>query len=368
MTTLTLESASPPPRAEAGLRRVRIIHFCPWAGRLQGGSVFLRDLPALDLAGRVANPADPELVRMARLDCDWHGENVRALGAMRHEGLEFLPVEVVGAAGLREVLGALRMPGQELWFVITGQHPQMLGPAAAGFLSACARLGIRTLYYAFDEASRTMSCMPAIAPHLSVLIHDESPLAAPVRRALARECRTLHRSWVANLVPGAAPFVEEPEKKIYFLGSKLGLSPHRRRQIDFLAKRFKDRFVASCDHSLPVSERLALGRYQVGFCPEGRMFATQGMRHTHTDRPFWSGCLGMVPVSEDSHWGGRLEELHREGLIRRYRHGDLEDLARACESALETGPAERRRIHEHFNRNETVGAVVAAAIHAAGTP
>jgi hypothetical protein len=89
------------------------------------------------------------------------------------------------------------------------------------------------------------------------------------------------------------------------------------------------------------------------------------MSRTHTDRPFWSGCSGIVPVSEDSKAGGRLEELHRDGLIIRYAHGDLEALASACERALAATCAERRRIYEHYNRRETVGTVVSDAILAA---
>jgi hypothetical protein len=86
------------------------------------------------------------------------------------------------------------------------------------------------------------------------------------------------------------------------------------------------------------------------------------MSATHTDRPFWSGCLGMVPVSENSKAGGRLESLASAGLIRRYAHGDLNDLAEHCERALAATNDERRRIYEHFNRSETVGAVVGDAI------
>jgi hypothetical protein len=86
------------------------------------------------------------------------------------------------------------------------------------------------------------------------------------------------------------------------------------------------------------------------------------MSATHTDRPFWSGCLGMVPVSENSKAGGRLEELHLAGMILRYKQGDLESLGSACERALAMPAAERRRIYEYFNRHETVGTVVAAAI------
>jgi hypothetical protein len=342
-----------------------VIHFCPWASRLEDGEAFLRSLPDFDVRSRVANPKDKALVRMAQLDCDWHGENVRAFGSMRRDGLEFLPVQAIGASGALDALVRPVGPHEERWFVITGQHPQMLGAAGERLLAAYANHGIRTLFYAFDEASRTMPCFPAIAPRLSVLIHDEA-LAPAARALLSPGCRTVHRSWVANLVPFAAPFQEEPEEKILFLGSKLGLTPHRQRQIDFLQARYKDRFISSCDHSLPVSQRLELSRYKVGFCPEGRKFAGGAMSRTHTDRPFWSGCLGMAPVSEDSAAGGRLEELHQAGLIWRYPRGDLKALAEACDRALAAPAEARRRVYEHFNRHETVGAVVAEAILAAG--
>jgi hypothetical protein len=61
-----------------------------------------------------------------------------------------------------------------------------------------------------------------------------------------------------------------------------------------------------------------------------------------------------------------LEELHRDGLVVRYAHGDLESLAQACKRALAMTHAERRKIFEHFNAHETIGAVVSEAIAAAG--
>jgi hypothetical protein len=73
----------------------------------------------------------------------------------------------------------------------------------------------------------------------------------------------------------------------------------------------------------------------------------------------------MVPVSEDSVQGGRLEELHALGLIERYSHADLASLESACERALAATPADRRRIYEHYNRHETVASVVSDAIFAA---
>ena len=363
--------AAPPRERPTGnpaapARRIRVLHFCPWAARLQDASEFLTELPQLDLASRVSNPADPALMRMARLDCDWHAEHARAFGAMRQAGLEFLPARVFGATGAGDVLAVRKPADEEWWLVITGQHPQLLGALAGRLFAAYARHGVRTLFYAFDEASRTMPCFGEIAPHLAALIHDERPLDTRTAEQLRPGCQVIHRSWVANLVPFAAPFVEEPEPKILFLGSKLGLTPHRQRQIDFLRRRYGERFHASCDHSLAVGDRTNLARFKVSLCPEGRKFAAAAMSETHTDRPFWSGCLGLVPVSEDSAAGGRLETLHRAGLIQRYARGDLHALEAACERALAAPAAERRRIYEHFNRHETVGSVVAAAIVAAG--
>jgi hypothetical protein len=348
------------------IRRIRPIHFCPWAGPLQDGAEFLAGVPQFDLRSRVSDPSDPALMRMARLDCDWHSEHVRAFGAMQGDGLEFLPSWVVGVAGAADPLRSKIPAGEEWWLVITAQHPQLLGATAGRLLTAYARHGIRTLFYAFDEASRTMPCFNEIAPYLSVLIHDESPLAPGAAARLRPDCRVIHRSWVANLVPFAAPFCEVPEEKIVFLGSKLGLTAHRQRQIDFLQQRYGDRFCAICDHSLPVGDKAQLGRFKASLCPEGRKFGVPAMSATHTDRPFWSGCLGMVPVSEDSAAGGRLEDLHRASQIQRYAHGDLQSLAAACERALAMPVAERRRIYDYFNRCETVGSVAAAAIGQAG--
>lgn len=347
------------------MRRVRVCYFNQWAGGLQPAADYLAHVPGLDLKPLVANPRDADLLRKARLDCDWYAANARCFAAMQHPGIEFLPAWVAGPKAVLQLAQAPREPGEERWLITMAHQPQQLGDLAGKVFALLARTGIRHLFYAFDEASRFMPCFPAIAPHLDVLIHDESPLADAGRARLRPRCMTRHRSWVANFTPGEAAFHEAPEEKIFFLGSQMGLTPHRRRQIDYLRERFKDRFAASHDHSIPVDARRELSRYKVGLCPEGRKFGTPAMAASHTDRPFWSGCLGQVPVSENSRAGGRLEELHAAGLIVRYEHGDLASLAAACERALAMTAVERRRIYEHFNAHETVGAVVASAIAAA---
>jgi hypothetical protein len=353
------------PGSEAPLRpRLRVFLFLPWGEGIEPVDGFLRRIARADLRGRLADPNDERLMRMARLDIDWHGETARCFASLEHPGLDFLPPSVVGPTGLAAFLehSGSRPSGESWCLAFTGQHPQRVGPSAGRLCAALRGRGVGVLYYAFDEASRTMPCFRDIAPHLAVLIHDEEPLFEGAEALLGKGCVVLHRSWVANVLPFATPFRQEPEGRIVFLGSELGLTPHRQRQIDFLRSRFGDCFVAISDHSLAVAERDSLGRFKVGFCPEGRKFATAAMSATHTDRPFWSGCLGLVPVAENSRAGDRLGELAGAGLIVRYPHSDLEGLALACASALAAGAPERRRIYEHFNRWETVGRVVADAL------
>jgi hypothetical protein len=359
-------AGSPVPANYPPLRRVRVCYFNTWAGGLEDAADYLARMPAIDLAPLVSNPGDAALMKKARLDCDWYAENARCFAAMEYGGIEFLPAWVCGVSSVLELARAPREPGEERWLVTMGHQPQALGAVAGRVFALLAREGVRHLFYAFDEASRFMPCFGEIAPHLAVLIHDESPLGEAGRVQLSPRCYTQHRSWVANVQPFAVPFDDAPAEKILFLGSQLGLTPHRQRQIDFLQQKFKDRVVPFCDHSVAVAGRAELSHYKVGLCPEGRRFTTAAMSATHTDRPFWSGCFGMVPVSEDSKSGGRLQELHEAKLILRYAHGDLAALAAACEQALALPDAERRRIYEHFNRHETVGVVVAEAIAQAG--
>ncbi|RRK00406.1 hypothetical protein Ga0100230_021170 [Opitutaceae bacterium TAV3] len=343
--------------------------YCPWAGPVEDAGDFLARLPHMNLSPWIGQGADEHIRRMARLDADWHGESVRCLAQLPSPlsppaaatAPRFLPARTLGTTGFAGFLDACRRkPGDETWWLIfTAQHPQNLGSLLEPLCDQLQFFGVRIFHYAFDEASRTMPGFAAFAPHLDVLIHDEQPLAAPAAARLRPDCLVRHRSWVANLLPFAAAFNEEPDEKILFLGSQLGLTEHRQRQIDYLRRRFKDRFVASHDHSVSVADRLALNRFKVCLCPEGRKFTSTAMSRTHTDRPFWSGCLGMVPVSENSQHGDRLDELAAAGLIVRYPHGDLPALGDACERALACPRDERRRIYEHFNRHETVGSVVA---------
>lgn len=359
-------NARPGHSAPPAKRRIRVCYFNQWADGLEVVPDYLARVPAMDLRRRVSDATDAALVRKARLDCDWYAANARCFAAMEHPDIEFLPAWTAGPKAILQLAQLPREPGEERWMISMAHQPQNFGALAGRVFALLRRAGVRQLFYAFDEASRAMPCFNDIAPSLDVLIHDEAPLAARGAAALRPGCVTIHRSWVANLRPGEVPFNETPEEKIYFLGSQLGLTPHRQRQLDFLRLRFGEKLVASVDHTTPVDERAAVARYKVGLCPEGRKFTTPAMSATHTDRPFWSGCLGLVPVSENSVAGDRLQALHESGLIMRYRHGDLEDLAAACERALRSSAAERRRIYDHFNAHETIGAVVSRALHEVG--
>ncbi|MEO6004643.1 MAG: hypothetical protein ABIZ04_14735 [Opitutus sp.] len=345
-------------------RVVRLCYFNTWAGGLEDAAAYAMRAPKIDLAPLVANPRDASLLVKARLDCDWYGENTRCFASLVPENSTVLPAWVCGSAGIPELAQAPREPGEERWLVFMGHQPQALGSAAGRAFSLLSKLQVKLLFYGFDEASRMMPCFDQIAPYLDVFIHDESPIGALARSRLKKSCLQIHRSWVANLVPFSVPFNEAPEERIFFLGSQLGLTENRVKQIDHLNKIFKDRFVAFHDHSVAVSERAALNRFKVSVCPEGRKFTTPAMSKTHTDRPFWSGCLGLVPVSENSKAGDRLQELCESSLLIRYKHGDLKTLSAQCERALATPLTERRRIYEHFNCKETVGTVVADAIAA----
>lgn len=347
-------------------RRVRVCYFNNWASGLEDALGYVARVPRIDLIPLVSSPRDAALMAKARLDCDWYAENTRCFSSLEHDDICFQPAWVCGPKHLLELANAPREPNEERWLVTMAHQPQVLGGLAGKAFALLAKGGVRHCYYAFDEASREMPCFNAIAPHLDILIHDEQPLTSAAKAALAPSCLGIHRSWVANVVPLTVPFNEAPEEKILFLGSQLGLTSHRVRQIEFLKNRFKDRFVAFHDHSVAVSDRATLNRFKVSVCPEGRKFTTAAMAKTHTDRPFWSGCLGLVPVSENSKSGGRLQALHEASLICSYQHADLKSLAEQCERALAMPNDERRRIYEHFNRNETVGAVVAESIASVG--
>jgi hypothetical protein len=350
------------PFAKANRPKLRIFYFSTWLQELVAAKLHLKDIPTLDLSTRVTNPNDPELLRLARLDSTWDAECLRCFARMQHPELEFLSPFITGPLGLIPLLK--NAPTSDTnWLIFTGQRPSSVDSSVRRVLELFTQGGSKVLYWSFDEASRNMSCFATeVAPYLSILIHDEFPLADHVQMALPKTCLSVHRSWSANIIPFSYPFVEDVEKKIVFLGSKLGFTTHRKEQVEALQKYFKDRFQAIYDHSVPVTERGNFGKIKVHFCPEGRMFHTEGMRFSHTDRPFWSGCLGQIPVVEDSKWGGRLDDLFQKKLIQRYPHGDIKSLIEQCENALEASDERRREIYTYFNEFETIGSVAADLI------
>ncbi len=344
--------AEPPP--------LRILFFSPWADTVQDAEAYLHALPDRDLSAQVADPNDPELLRMARLDCDWNGECLRCFAAMEHPELEFLPARILGIRGLLQYVTDGEYRSEKPWLFLVAQAAQQFATVIGKLLAGFTARGGRVFHWAYDDASRAMPCFrDSIAPYLSVLIHDEDPLEAGSRAALPDGCLTRRQSWTANVLPFEAPFREDPEPMIMFLGSRMGVTSHRQAQLDALAKRFGSRFRAITDHSVSVEARRAFTSVKVHVCPEGRKFHTSSMSRSHTDRPFWAGCMGQVPVSENSARGDRLTELAERRLIFPYAHGDLEGLVRACEEALEIETAERRRLYNWYNLEGTVGPTAA---------
>ena len=63
-------------------RRVRVHFFNPWARALEDISVYLDNIPNLDLSEWVERPDDGDLLQRARLDCDWHGECARCFSSL----------------------------------------------------------------------------------------------------------------------------------------------------------------------------------------------------------------------------------------------------------------------------------------------
>jgi hypothetical protein len=161
-------------------RRVRVHFFNPWARALEDISVYLDNIPHLDLSEWVERPDDADLLQRARLDCDWHGECARCFSSLVYHGVEFLPARILGVEGLLNLaqVSQSNSGGEEWWLCLMAQHPQIFANIAGSLFALLRQRGVRILYYAFDEASRRMPCFDSIAPHLNILIHDEYPLSA----------------------------------------------------------------------------------------------------------------------------------------------------------------------------------------------
>ncbi len=345
--------------------RVRVLYFSTWADGLADAAGYLGSLPGRDLRGKISKPNDADLLRMARLDCDWDGECLRAFGAMEHPELEFAPAQVADARGILEYLSQPE-PGVEPWLILIDQRPAAIAPVVGRILEVFTAGGGRVFYWAYDDASRNMECFAdSVAPYVSVLLHDESPLADNVVKALPASCTVRRLSWVANIVPYQYSMREAVEERIVFLGSRLGVTEHRMEQVRALEAHFGERFTCITDHSVAVADRGRFAGIKVHLCPEGRKFGVETMSLSHTDRPFWAGCMGQVPVSENSKRGGRLEELAAAGRILRYPHGDVDEMIACCERALTVDLDSRREIYEYFNTQGVVGPIAAGEIAAA---
>jgi len=83
-------------------------------------------------------------------------ENARTFAAMSHPTLEFRDAWVVGAQGLQTLASTPAAEDEERWLVLMAQHPEAFGHVAGKLLSFLRRRGIRVLYYAYDEATRSL--------------------------------------------------------------------------------------------------------------------------------------------------------------------------------------------------------------------
>ncbi|MBM3855798.1 MAG: hypothetical protein FJ399_22030, partial [Verrucomicrobia bacterium] len=122
-------------------RRVRLCYFNAWADGCEEAVAYLARVPTLDLAPKVSHPRDPELLRKARLDCDWYAENTRCFAAVEWAGAAVLPAWVTGPAGVLEVARRPWEAGEERWFVTMGQQPQVLRKTAGRVFALLAHTG-----------------------------------------------------------------------------------------------------------------------------------------------------------------------------------------------------------------------------------
>ncbi len=235
--------------------RVQIYYFSLWAESLLQASVYLEKLPSLDIKPLVADPTDKALLQLAQLDCDWDGENLRCYSQLSHPELQFEPAKIVGILGLQELVEEEVEPDVTPWLVMISQHPHKIEPVIDRILTLFTRKGGKVFYWAYDEASRYMPSFARVAKYLNILVHDEMPLDQAASASLNPTCITLHSSPLANMIPYAHPFIEDVNKQIVFLCSSMGLTGHRKKQVDHLQKHFKDRFLAIYDHSIPMNQR-----------------------------------------------------------------------------------------------------------------
>jgi hypothetical protein len=336
-----------------------LTYFSPWGGTLMDAATYLAGTSGRDLSGEVSEPSNRELMRMARLDCDWDAECIRCFTMA--PGVD--RCQVTGIAGLKDLVEGGKEKGGESWLVFIGQRMGLLGESGPALLKLLSARGLRIAFWAFDEASRSMNFFREMAPFVSVLIHDEHPLEPDIEAALPADSICIHRSWLANVVPFSVPFQEQVEPRIVFLGSKLGLTEARKRQLSVLKEAFEGQVVAWHDYDVSLKGREQFSGYQVHFCPEGRKFVTPSMNQTHTDRAFWSGCFGQVPVIEDSRWGGRLEELAQKELLLRFPYGDDSGMIEACREALRKDVEYRKKVYHHYNAHETIGGALIHGIN-----
>ena len=342
-------------------KKITICYYNDWADGLYS----YHDYKSIYLTGveaKISGSNERELLIKGQRDCEWNFEVFKCFSKIYHEYFEFEKSYVVGTRNLLDYIELNSTISEERWIIFSAQNPAILEHKVGEIFQLFKKSGLKILYYSFDDASRKMNHYKELAPYLDILIHDEFPLANIVENKLSNKCLIMHKSWVANVVPWSVTYNEKPIQSVLFLGSTNGLTKERSDQLLYLKDIFKDKFVCSTDHSVSFLDREKLNKYKVSLCPEGRHFKTASMSSSHTDRPFWSGCFGMVPVVENSTHGDRLNELNKRGLLVRYSNNNLNALIEACEAALNTNDQKRRQMYECYNGEYTIGKVICEAL------
>jgi len=342
-------------------KKVRICYYNEWADGLYSYDNY-KNIYLSGIEGKMSDPDDPDLLIKGQRDCEWHFEVMKCFSKIYDEHFEFSESYVVGTSNLLDYMNLNTSPNEDKWILYIAQKPALFGHRVGEIFELLKKNGLKILYYSFDDASRTMNYYKDLAPFLDILIHDEFPLSVEVQNKLNSSCIIMHKSWVANVVPWSVSYNEKPLKSILYLGSAQGLTKERSNQLTYLKNKYKDKFISFTNHSISFQEREQLNKYKVSLCPEGRHFKTKSMSSSHTDRPFWSGCFGLVPVIENSVHGDRLNELHERGLLVRYANNNLSDLIEACDSALNTDDQKRRLIYECYNSEFTIGKILCEAL------
>ncbi len=124
--------------------RICIIFFSPaWEDGLRDAEDHLILLGNKDLSSKVKDPFDPELMQMARLDCDWNGECLRAFAAIQNKELELFPALIADTEGLLEFIKAGSFGDAVPWLILINRSPALAESVIGNLLEMFRRQGVR---------------------------------------------------------------------------------------------------------------------------------------------------------------------------------------------------------------------------------